>query len=257
MNSIIHPCAKDGFSQNAVLYQQARPNYPQAIVEWLKQDLALTADSRIADLGAGTGKFIPYLQQVSSHLTAIEPIEEMLQQLQHRFPEVKTKQADSQNLSFPNEYFDAIICAQSFHWFADHASLDEIYHVLKPQGSLGLIWNQRDTEIDWVAAIANLIAPFEGDTPRYHKGDWQQALDTHTQFQLIGKSQFQFEHIGIVEHVVIQRILSTSFIATASPIDKAMLRHELEKIINTYLDLQLDEEIAFPYITHAYHYQKI
>ena len=122
---------------------------------------------------------------------------------------------------------------------------------------MGLIWNQPDTEIDWVAAIANLIAPFEGDTPRYHKGDWQQALDTHTQFQLIGKNQFLFEHIGTVEHVVIQRILSTSFIATASAIDKAMLRHELEKIINTYLDLQLDEEIAFPYITHAYHYQKI
>lgn len=257
MNTVIHPAAQHGFSQSADVYQHARPDYPQAIVEWMQHDLALGAQSQLADLGSGTGKLIPFLQQVSQKITAIEPISEMLQQLQNRFPAVATKQTDSQNLSFPSEYFDALFCAQSFHWFADSASLDEIYQVLKPHGILGLIWNQRDTTVPWVKAIADLLAPLEGDTPRYHKGDWQQVLDNHhEQFALVSQQTFAFAHVGTVEQVVIQRILSTSFIAASSVADKAIMRQSLEKLMKNQLGLNPSDEIAFPYVTHAYHYQK-
>ena len=80
MTHSLHPAAQKGFSSAAELYQQVRPNYPQDVVTWLKQDLELNANSSVIDLGAGTGKFLPYLKQITPHIIAIEPVTEMLEQ---------------------------------------------------------------------------------------------------------------------------------------------------------------------------------
>lgn len=60
--------------------------------------------STVVDLGSGTGKFLPYLQQVSSHIIAVEPITEMLTQLQQVYPQISTLQASSDRLSHSEKY---------------------------------------------------------------------------------------------------------------------------------------------------------
>ena len=45
-----------------------------------------------------------------------------------------------------------------------------------PAGRLGLIWNVRDESVDWVATITEIIAPYEGDAPRFSKGTWRRAV---------------------------------------------------------------------------------
>lgn len=159
MTQSLHPAAQQGFSSAAELYQQARPNYPQQIVTWLQQQLNLDAQSTVVDLGSGTGKFLPYLQQVTSHIIAVEPIAEMLTQLQQAYPQISTLQASSDRLPIASESIDAVICAQSFHWFANIESLNEIHQILKPHGQLGLVWNQRDIQVDWVKALADVLEP--------------------------------------------------------------------------------------------------
>ncbi len=258
MSNIIHPSAQHGFSLGAELYQQARPNYPDDIVQWLEQEIQLNHHSKVIDLGAGTGKFIPYLQQVTQNICAVEPIIEMLEQLKQKFPDIHTLKTDSKHLPLASESIDAVLCAQSFHWFANLESLQQIHQVLKPQGHLGLIWNQRDISFDWVQAISDLITPFEGDTPRFYRGTWQQVfIEQHNLFQLKNKQNFKFKHVGTVETVIIQRILSTSFIAASSPQQKEMIRQELINIVHHYLDKDLNDVIEFPYLTHTYHYEKI
>ncbi len=79
---------------------------------------------------------------------------------------------------------DLVSCAQSFHWFANLQSLKEIHRILKPQGHLLLIWNQRDISVNWVNALAQMILPFEGDTPRFHNQDWRQVFADTDLFQL-------------------------------------------------------------------------
>ena len=208
--STLHPSAQHGFSQNAELYQKARPSYPNQIISWLKQNLQLNQHSEVVDLGAGTGKFIPYLQQVTNNIQAVEPITEMLEQLKQLYPGIHCIQTDSKNLKLAASSIDAVLCAQSFHWFADHDSLKEIHHVLKSKGHPGLIWNQRDTSHPWVKEVAEFIMPFEGDTPRYHHGTWQRILEESSQFKLESEQTYAFHHRGTVEQVIIQRIMSTS-----------------------------------------------
>lgn len=256
MSSIVHPTAQLGFQQGAELYQQSRPDYPEQIVAWLQQQLRLMPQSQVIDLGAGTGKFLNYLKRVSKHVFAIEPITEMLAQLKQVHPEVQTLQTDSSNLQLADQSSDAICCAQSFHWFAHGKSLHELYRVLKPQGALGLIWNQRDTEVEWVQAIADLLAPLEKDTPRFHSMQWQQVFQEHDLFKLQSLQQFHFAHQGSVEQVVVNRILSTSFISAASMVEKQQIRSQLLDIMRIYCDKGPQDQVIFPYITYAYHYQK-
>ena len=98
MTQSLHPAAQKGFSSAAELYQQVRPDYPQDIVNWLQHQLKLGEKSQVIDLGSGTGKFLPYLQQITSHITAIEPIAEMLAQLQQAYPQIQTLQATSEQI---------------------------------------------------------------------------------------------------------------------------------------------------------------
>lgn len=257
MTHSLHPAAQKGFSTAAELYQQARPNYPQAVVQWLIEDLALSPDSKVVDLGAGTGKFLPYLKQATPNIIAIEPVSEMLEQLKIVHPDVQTLQAKSDQIPLESESIDAVLCAQSFHWFANIETLNEIHHVLKPEGHLGLVWNQRDENIDWVKALADLLATLEGDTPRYHSGQWKQVFENQFLFQLEAAKVFSQLHTGTVENVVSKRLLSTSFIAAMPEQEQLKLKHKFEQIVSEYTGKQAQDEIDFPYVTYVYNFRKL
>ena len=257
MTQSLHSSAQKGFSSSAELYQQVRPSYPQSITLWLQDRLQLSAESKLLDLGSGTGKFLPYLQQITQHITAVEPIEEMLAQLKIAFPNVQTLQAYSNNIPVQAQTVDAVTCAQSFHWFANIETLTEIHRILKPNGFLLLIWNQRDTNVNWVKVLADLITPFEGDTPRYHSNQWKNVFQEQELFNLFQETTIQHLHHGTVEQVVSKRLLSTSFIAAMPQPKQLEFKAQFEKIVHEYTGKSAQHEIDFPYITHVYVFKKI
>ena len=255
MTQSIHPAASQGFAQAADLYQNVRPSYPAALAAYLEACFADHPKPTTVDLGAGTGKFLPMLLPISQRVTAIEPIAEMLEQLQQQFPKVETILGTSNALALHDQSIDAIFCAQSFHWFSHHATLNEFARVLKPNGQVFLIWNQRDIAVDWVNALADLIAPLEADTPRYHSGQWQQVWHERSDFELIEHSIFDFQHMGTVRGVVCKRLLSTSFIAAMSKPQQQQLHDQFAEIMLNMTGKTLDDLIAFPYHCHVYRYQ--
>ncbi|OTG67117.1 class I SAM-dependent methyltransferase [Acinetobacter silvestris] len=256
MTHSLHPAAQKGFSSAAELYQQVRPSYPPEIMTWLKDELQLNRQSTVVDLGAGTGKFLNYLQQVTPQTIAIEPIAEMLEQLKIVHPEAQVLQASSDHIPLPSESIDAVLCAQSFHWFANIESLNEIYHILKPEGHLGLVWNQRDEEVSWVKALADLLTPLEGNTPRYHSGAWKKVFEHQFLFRLESVKLFSQLQKGTVNDVVSKRLLSTSFIAAMPPAEQFKLQQQFEQIILEHTGKSPQDEIEFPYVTYAYHFRK-
>ena len=256
MTQFLHSSAQKGFSLAAELYQQARPSYPQNIESWLKNNLKLSQHSTLIDLGSGTGKFIPYLQHISSNIIAVEPIAAMLAQLKAHYPNIQTVQAFSHNLPFSAKFTDAVCCAQSFHWFANIETLTELHRILKTNGWLVLIWNQRDIQVDWVKALDDLIQPFEGDTPRFHNNQWKKVFKNQNLFMLKHHHIFAFSHHGTVEQVVSNRLLSTSFIAAMPKQQQAEMKQKFEKILRDYTQKTAQDELDFPYTTHVYVFQK-
>ena len=148
MSASLHVSAATGFAAGAQTYAAGRPEYPEAVEHWLREDLRLGPDRIALDLGAGTGKFLPRLRATGARLIAVEPVPEMLRRLAADNGDVEAVAGSAERLPLIDESVDAIVRAQSFHWFSTPHALGEIRRVLKRGGALGLIWNVRDESVD-------------------------------------------------------------------------------------------------------------
>jgi SAM-dependent methyltransferase len=248
--SNVHHTAVEGYSANADTYVRGRPEYPPEIDRWLQMDLGIGKNKRVLDLGAGTGKFSVKLHASGAKVIALDPVPAMLKKLSQQFPDIETEVGSSESLPFPDGFFDSVICAQSFHWFATRESLAEIHRVLKPRGQLGLVWNVRDESVEWVAKLTQIIAPFEGDTPRYRTQKWR-SLFPADGFSELHERQFSNEHIGPPERVVLERILSVSFIAALRQVEQDRIASQIRELIKTTAELSRKSFVRFPYKTVA------
>jgi ubiquinone/menaquinone biosynthesis C-methylase UbiE len=138
--SPIDPVAATGFAAGAATYVVGRPEYPAEVEDWLRQDLRLGPGRAVVDLGAGTGKFVARLRATGATLFAVEPVPAMRRALVAANADVVAKPGTAERIPLPDASMDAIVCAQSFHWFANRAALVEMRRVLKIGGALGLIW---------------------------------------------------------------------------------------------------------------------
>jgi ubiquinone/menaquinone biosynthesis C-methylase UbiE len=246
----IHHIAARGFEAAAKAYVEGRPEYPPEIETWLTHDLGLSAGKSALDLAAGTGKFSPRLMATEATVTAVEPVQAMLDELIRRYPEMDAKRGTAQNIPLEDASMDAVLSAQAFHWFANAEALREIHRVLKPGGSLGLVWNVRDESVPWVAALSRIMKPFEGDAPRYHSQQWRRVFPAEGFSPLIEKRFVNF-HTGPPEKVIIERILSVSFMAALQPVAKEQVKAQLREVIASYPELTGKAQVTFPYETLA------
>ena len=94
----------------------------------------------IADLGGGTGELgagIAY--ELGARAVIVDPTVQMLQRVDAK-PWVSVRRAPAESLPFPDGYFDALVCCDSFHHFADQdAAVREIARVVRPGGGLALL----------------------------------------------------------------------------------------------------------------------
>lgn len=247
----VHTSAQQGFSTQAITYAQGRPDYPRQLTGWLAETLRIDAQSSVIDLGAGTGKFTRLLSTLAPTLTAVEPVAAMGAQLTKLLPDVRLVNGTAESIPLPCASADAVVCAQAFHWFSTEAALAEIHRVLKPQGRLGLVWNVRDESVDWVAAITDIITPYEGDTPRFHTGRWREAF-TGEYFSEPEVTCFPYSHVGSPQEVIMDRFLSVSFIAALPEASKSVVTAQLQALIDTHPSLKGRDTVAFPYQTQAY-----
>jgi len=248
--------AARGFQSGAAAYASGRPDYPEAIVGWLREKLGLAPGKLALDLGAGTGKFLPSLLKSSGSVIAVEPVEAMRTQLAAAFPAVETRFGTADAIPAADERLDAIVCATSFHWFATRAALAEMRRVLKPGGGLGLIWNVRDESISWVAELTRIITPYGGDAPRFFRGQWRDVFPADG-FSPLEEARFPYAHFGPPERVIVERTLSTSFIAALEPGERAKVAAEVRALIAATPELRGRESVAYPYVTTAFCCRKL
>ena len=68
---------EEKFDGKAALYSSARPGYPTALFEALREKEILTSDTTAADIGSGTGIFTLSLLPYVKKIFAVEPNEDM------------------------------------------------------------------------------------------------------------------------------------------------------------------------------------
>lgn len=247
----IHHAAAEGFAAGAANYVAGRPEYPPEIEPWLVHDLGLGKGKTALDLGAGTGKFSRSLLVTGAKVIAVEPVPAMLAQLVRQYPEVEARGGSAQSIPVEDESVDAVVCAQSFHWFATPEALHEIHRVLQPGGAFGLIWNDRDERVEWIAALNRIMKPLEGDTPRFHSQKWRTLFPAEG-FTPLREKRFPNRYTGDPEQVIVDRTLSVSFIAALPPAEQERVKAQLRELIATSPELAGKSQVTFPYETLAF-----
>jgi SAM-dependent methyltransferase len=175
----------------------------------------------------------------------------MLARLVAELPAVVALRGEAQSLPVASDGCNAVLCAQAFHWFATPAALAEIHRVLRPGGMLGLIWNVRDQSVDWVAKLDGIMAPFEGDAPRYYNGEWRGVFPARG-FEPLRERSFAYSHVGAPEHVIVDRVASVSFIAALPTPTRERVLDQVRMLIAATPALAGAETVGFPYVTRVY-----
>jgi len=244
----VHRAAQSGYSKASSTYASGRPGYPNEIDGWLRDTLGICSNKLVVDLGAGTGKFTARLVQTGAEVIAVEPVQPMLDELRRSYPSVSAVEGNATRIPLGDESADALFCAQAFHWFASTETLDEIKRVLKPEGIFGLIWNIRDETSDWVAALSRIMMPYEEGTPRFHDGIWRSVFPADG-FSELQELKFEYAHRGHFDAVVVDRIMSVSFIASQSLSKRKEVERQIRQMVNSYPDLSDETDVRFPYQT--------
>lgn len=233
------------FGAEADTYEAARPEYPFEAVAWMLENLAPGA-RRVADVGAGTGKLTRVLVKApDAEVVAIDPDPAMLAKLRATVPGVPTFVGTAEHLPLPDASVDALVLGQAWHWVDAVAGSAEVGRVIRPGGTLGLIWNSRDNRVDWVrrlteimhASAAEELLDGEGPTVAVPFG----ALETQ-----------RWEWVRPMTRAQLHRMAdSRSHLITASD--------EVRREIHTGMDELFDElgvgaegTIDLPYVTRAF-----
>jgi SAM-dependent methyltransferase len=254
LDARVPEAAAAGFGTDMSVYERGRPSYPSDAVAWLVERLGIGPASRVVDLAAGTGKLTRRLVELGASVTAVEPVAAMRAQLAAVLPEVKVSvgalDGTAESLPFADESVDAVTVAQAFHWFDVPRATAELSRVLVPGGGLGLIWNERDIREPWVAELSQLIRwdrRREFRVPYTVEVDWREVLTAEAVgFGPVERFDTTYRQELDVDTLV-QRVLSTSYIASAAPEEQRRVEDGVRSIAAGF-----PERFELPYVTVGY-----
>ncbi|KAI9266717.1 S-adenosyl-L-methionine-dependent methyltransferase [Phascolomyces articulosus] len=259
MLSTLHPVAANGFNHHADAYARTRPRYPKAALDKI-QKLIPNLNASILDLAAGTGILTQLLvDRGYTNVTAVEPVDGMLEKLISLLPEVAAKKGTSWEIPLPSQTQDAVIVAQAWHWFADLNSLKEIHRVLKPNGYFVLLWNMESPRSLWVQGLRNIYERYE---KVYRLGGWRAVFTEKEAGELfdlpLNRQQFEYDFL-VPKDDIFHRIMTRSFIAILSNEERVAMTKEMEDILDdpsNEFSVNEENQVMYPHDTKMYWTQK-
>ncbi|NUP45162.1 MAG: class I SAM-dependent methyltransferase [Streptomyces sp.] len=259
----VHHAAGVGYQRAAGVYERSRPSYPLAALAALADALPLEAGRTVVDLGAGTGKFTRLLALTGAEVLAVEPVREMRETLAGLLPGVSVTAGTAEATGLPDGCADAVVAAQSWHWFDERAALAEVRRLLRPGGALALVWNTYDTSVPWVRDFQDIyfrLAPRDLPSPPLASGPvdagpdagWRRAFEAPgSGWGPIRERHWPNPHSTTVADVV-ERMMSSSHIAVLDAEAQARVRAEVAAVLGAHDATRVSGAIEMPYTTDVY-----
>jgi len=247
--------ATQRFSSRVEDYARYRPGYPPEVIQLLKTECGLTAESVVADIASGTGIFTRIVLEAGAHVLGVEPNAEMrhaAEEFLAGYKRFKSLNGTAESTTLPDHGVDIITAAQAAHWFDPSKARQEFVRTLKPGGWTGLLWNDRRISASrFSREYEDLLLRYGTDyhdVRRLEANRTVEAFFAPSDFQTrVFDNRQEFDYAGLEG-----RLLSSSYTPQAgAPKHEPMLR-ELRQIFDSN---QVNGRIIFEYDTRVYYGQ--
>jgi SAM-dependent methyltransferase len=135
------------FSSRVDNYVRYRPGYPSGVIDVMREKCGLLTEHLVADIASGTGIFTRMLLENGNRVFAVEPNAEM-REAGNRYLSDCVNFRGIHGTAEATTLFKNVVhfvtAAQAAHWFDPRKSNAEFKRILKPNGWLVLLWNERD-----------------------------------------------------------------------------------------------------------------
>jgi SAM-dependent methyltransferase len=227
------------FGAAADAYERARPSYPEEAVGWLIPAGAHT----VLDLGAGTGKLTRAQVARGLDVIAVEPIDEMRETLEATLPEVRALKGTAEEIPLPDRSVDVITVAQAWHWVDVELATAEAARVLKPGGTLGLIWNRRDERVPWVERLSHVMGSGDAEVIEL------EGITIAPPFSPTDTFITDWSRPMTID-LLVEMAASRSYIITATPRRRREILDGVRELVAQ--EPTLGDEFEFPYRTYCF-----
>ncbi|HEY0277791.1 MAG TPA: class I SAM-dependent methyltransferase [Solirubrobacterales bacterium] len=222
------------FGAAADAYERARPSYPDEAVDWLLPEGART----VLDVGAGTGKLTRAQVARGLNVIAVEPIDEMRATLESTLPEVRALKGTAEEIPLPDASVDVITVAQAWHWVDVERATAEAARVLKPGGTLALIWNRRDERVPWVKRLSDVMGSGDAEVIE---------LDSITIAPPFGPTETMITDWSrpMTTDLLVEMAASRSYVITATPRRRREILDGIRELVAAEAGLGGEFDLAY------------
>ena len=225
------------FSNRVENYVKYRPDYPREILDFLGDEAGFTKSSTIADIGSGTGISSKLFLENGNMVYGIEPNKEMrgaAEKFLEDFPSFKSINGTAENTTLNDKSVDFVVAAQAFHWFDNQESIKEFERILKSNGFLVLIWNERQLDSnEFLREYESLLKKFGKDYEKVrHDNVNRKDFEKFFRTQFFSKT---FQNAQTLDFNGMKgRILSSSYMPSEEDKNFAALEKKLKPLFADY-----------------------
>jgi ubiquinone/menaquinone biosynthesis C-methylase UbiE len=132
----------DLLAREYALHRQVQPDVLTSLI----QIAGLTGDSRVLDVGCGTGNYIVALEEATGCLGwGVEPSAQMMANASARSASIQFSSGSAERLDYPADFFDLVFSVDVIHHVQDRAAyFREAHRVLKPGGKVCTVTESAD-----------------------------------------------------------------------------------------------------------------
>jgi ubiquinone/menaquinone biosynthesis C-methylase UbiE len=227
------------FSNRVANYVKYRPSYPKEILRLFRDEMNLQANSIVADVGSGTGISAKIFLKNGNKVYGVEPNAAMraaAEEFLKEFPRFQSVDGTSENTNLPDKSVDFVIAAQAFHWFKPNETRPEFKRILRENGFVALIWNERQLDTNnFLIEYENLLKKFGTDYEKVRHDHLDEKI--FKDFFQNEFSQKTFLNAQTVDFEGLKgRILSSSYMPSETDANYAPMIIELQDIFAKYAE---------------------
>jgi ubiquinone/menaquinone biosynthesis C-methylase UbiE len=246
--------AKQRFSNKVADYVRYRPSYPAAVIDLLRTETGLRPEHVVVDVGSGTGVLSKLFLENGNCVIGVEPNDEMRQageDLLSGFKDFSSVNGSAEATTLPGTSADFVTVAQAFHWFEPIATRREFLRILRPEGIVVIVWNDRQLDTTpFLRDYESMLNRFGTDYakvnesyPRLSQIQEFFAPDPFAHETFPNFQKFDFDGVR-------GRLRSSSYVPGADHPAFAPMMAELERIFYAH---QQNGEVSMDYTTHVYY----